>query len=169
MTAPVLIACDESGSEGENVVGARNRVFAHGSVNLDLSSAEAVISELRRRAPSQSVEYKSEQILRPNRRDVLLWLLGPDGPLSGHAHAYLIEKEYFAVGKVIDLLVEEVTHSAGIDLYVNGKAREFASIMYRNGRRALGESAWSELLESFNSLMRAKQRRGIKTTVDDFF
>lgn len=169
MTNSVLIACDESGAEGENVVGARNRVFTHGSVNLDLPVAEAVISELRRRAPSRSLEYKSEQLLRPGNRDALLWLLGADGPLGPHAHVCLVEKEYFAVGKVIDLLVEELAHESGIDLYTHGTARELALTMYRDGRRALGEQAWTELLESFNSLMRARQRQGIKATVEDFF
>ena len=124
---------------------------------------------MRRLAPSQASEFKSDQLLRPGGRNALAWLLSADGALVEHACAYAVDKDYFIVGKVVDLLVEEVTHAAGVDTYKNGQARSFALTLHRQGRRALGTSDWSALLTGFNSLMRARQRKGAKTTVDEFF
>jgi len=65
--------------------------------------------------------------------------------------------------------VVEVAHEAGVDLYTNYDARQMAWTLHREGHRAFGSERWLQLLTSFNSLMRAKQRSGIKTSVDDFF
>lgn len=164
---PEVIACDESGSEGENIVRAAHRIFVHGSVRLETAEAQDLLAEVRRRAPSQAPEYKAEQILRPEAAETLEWLLRGDG-LRGRARMYLVDKEYFAVGKVIDLLIEELTHSAGIDLYSYGTARDMAWALHRQGPRALGAD-WRPLLLAFNSLMRISQRKGAKTTVDEFY
>jgi len=168
-TKEIEIACDESGSEGENVTGASHRVFVHASVDFTVDEAASVIGEVRRLAPSQAPEYKSEQLMSPAGREALAWLLSPNGPLAGRAHAYLVDKDYFIVGKVVDLLVEEVTHAADVDLYADRQARAFAWTLHRQGARALGLAEWSSLLGAFNSLMRVKQRLGLKTTVDEFF
>lgn len=144
-------------------------MFTHASVDLTSAQAAIAIAHLRSLARSQAPEFKSEQLLRPQNRDALLWLIGPQGPLRGHALTYLVDKDYFVVGKVIDLLVEEVAHAAGRDLYADGKARELAWMLHREGRRALGATDWATLLTAFNSLMRIKQRKGVKATVDDFF
>ncbi len=164
-----VIACDESGSEGENGVDAAHRVFVHASVDLTLAEAAEVIAEVRRLASSQASEYKSEQLLRPGHRETLDWLLAGDGVLAGRARVFVVDKGYFVVGKIVDLLVEEVAHEAGKDLYINDQARNFAWTLYRQGRRALGSADWTALVTGFNSLMRAKQRKGVKSTVDEFF
>ena len=165
---PFVIACDESGAEGENVTAASHRVFVYASVNLDIAEADAAMNQIRRLAPSQAIEYKADQILRPAAADAAAWLLSTDGPLAARASVYLVDKDYFVVGKVIDLLVEEVAHAVGHDLYGSGQARDWAWLLHRQGERALGND-WPALLVAFNSLMRARQRKGIKTTTDEFF
>lgn len=162
-----VIACDESGSEGENLTAASHRLFVHASTDLTAVEAQAVMEQARRLAPTQATELKAEHLLgRPGAVD---WLLSASGPLDGRAAAYLVDKQYFVVGKVIDLLVEEVTHAAGVDLYAGGRARQMAWALHRNGPRAFPAADWNGLLAAFNSLMRAKQRKGAKTTVDEFF
>ena len=155
-TNETAIACDESGSEGENVTGAGHRVFVHASVDFTVAEAVSIVAEVRRLAPSQAPEYKSDQLMSRAGREALAWLLSPNGPLTGRAHAYLVDKDYF-VGKVVDLLVEEVAHAADVDLYADGHARALAWTLHRQGARALGVAEWSLLLGAFNSLMRAKQ------------
>lgn len=127
------------------------------------------MAEIRRLAPSQAAEYKSKQILRPSARPAQQWLLDTSGPLAGHAMVHLVDKNYFVVGKVIDLLVEEVAHAAGVDLYVGRRARDLARALHGDGARALGKQRWDQLLAAFNSVMRIKQRNSAKATVDEFF
>ena len=123
---PVLIACDESGSEGENVTHAGHRVFVHASVAVGESESAEVMARVRRLAPSQAPEYKADQILRPMAAAAASWLLAADGPLAGRALVHLVDKDYFVVGKVVDLLVAEVAYAAGEDLYAGRRARGMA-------------------------------------------
>lgn len=146
--------------------GATSSTSGHASVAAGTGDAAAGLAALRTKAPSQAPEFKSKHLLAPGRRDALLWMLGPDGPLLGNASVYLVDKDYFVVGEVVDLLVEELTHERGEDLYGNMRARDMAWALHREGERALGGPAWEGLLRAFNSLMRAKQRSGNKTTVD---
>ena len=163
------IACDESGYEGENLIGATTDVFAHASVRLNTESAANCISEIRNRIRSPALEYKSNHLLREKHRSVLEWLLGPLGPIHGNAHVHLTDKTFFVVGKVIDLLVGEVGSAAGTGPYRDQRAKAMAVALYREGQRAFGREQWEAFLKSFNDLMRARNRRGARTSVDSFF
>jgi hypothetical protein len=154
------IACDESGYEGENLIGATTDVFAHASVRLRSESATDCILETRERIRSPAREYKSNHLLREKHRSVLEWLLGPSGPIHGNAHVHLTDKTFFVAGKVVDLLIGEVT---GAD------DRAIAVTLYREGRRTLGREPWEAFLKSFNDLMRPRNRRGARMSVDEFF
>lgn len=155
--AVVEIACDESGSEGENLIGGETDVFVHGSVRLTTESAESCVQEIRRRIGSPAEEYKANHLLRQKHRAVLVWFLGPTGPIHGTAHVHLIDKLYFLVGKIIDSL-------GPVD-----NPRALATTLYRDGPRTVEAEQWQAFLWSFNDLMRVKNRRGARTTIDSFF
>ncbi|MBB4939031.1 hypothetical protein FHR32_003336 [Streptosporangium album] len=70
------IACDESGSEGEKLIGGNTDVFAHAGVRLSAESAAECVREIRDRIRSPAVEYKANHLLREKNRPVLEWLLG---------------------------------------------------------------------------------------------
>lgn len=57
--SPLEIACDESGSEGDHLIGAETTVFAYASVRLDTASAAACVQQLRDRIGSPAQEYKA--------------------------------------------------------------------------------------------------------------
>ncbi|UOX92375.1 hypothetical protein MUY14_17780 [Amycolatopsis sp. FBCC-B4732] len=57
--SPVEIACDESGSEGENLLGGETDVFAHAGVRLSPEAAAACVREIRARIGSPAEEYKA--------------------------------------------------------------------------------------------------------------
>ena len=100
----VQIACDESGYEGEKLVGGVTDVFAHASVRLDEQTAADCIAELRHRIRSPATVYKANHLQRSKHRPVLIWLLGPDGPLLGNARVHLIDKTYFLVSNLVSSL-----------------------------------------------------------------
>nr|WP_237728027.1 DUF3800 domain-containing protein [Cellulomonas sp. APG4] len=166
---PVEIACDESGSEGENLIQGTHRIFAHGSIDLSMSEANAVLQEVKIHLGVGGVELKARRLLEPSNIDRVVPLLAPGGVLHLHAHVYLLDKLYFAVGKIVDLLVEEEAYDRGIRLHDDGSARAMASTLFMKGRRALGGANWTRLLEAFVSLVRRRQRSGIKATLDDFY
>jgi len=94
------IACDESGSEGEKLVGGVTAVFAHAGVRMSLDEASACVGSLRQMIKSPAVEYKANHLLRQKNRWVLLWFLGPAGPLAGKARVQLVDKRRFLAARV---------------------------------------------------------------------
>jgi hypothetical protein len=156
---PLEVACDESGSEGENLVGANTDVFAHASVRLSTESAGNCVQEIRARIRSPATEYKANHLLREKHRPVLEWLLGPLGPIRGNAHVHLTDKAFFVVGRVVDVLLGEIAD----------EAKGMAVTLYRGGQQTFGREPWQAFLESSNDLLRTRSRWGERTSVDSFF
>jgi len=80
------IACDESGYEGEKLIGSTTALFAHASVSL--SDPAGALAELRDRIRSPATQYKATHLLREKHRP----FLGPDGPVHGRGHVVLLDK-----------------------------------------------------------------------------
>ncbi|WP_435592989.1 hypothetical protein [Nocardia sp. bgisy118] len=169
-TGPIWVAADESGSSGENLVDPQGGVFAHASVRIDDKTAGDLLTDLRQQAgATQSPEAKFSQFKTKRGREALASALAPGGALADCVVITVAEKRYLVVSKMIDLLVEELTHDRGIDLYSNGTARNLAVTFFQDGPRGLGE-LWEPLMAAFVSLARATQRGGgEKESVDSFF
>jgi hypothetical protein len=135
-TRTVEIACDESGYEGEKLIGTSTDVFAHASVRMDLASAADCMRELRNRIRSPAQEYKANHILREKHRRVLDWFLGTSGPVLGHTHVYLIDKEFLVLTRIVEVLGADPARA--LDLYRRRPGRAF--------------------LEAANNLLRGKER-----------
>ncbi|WP_369031102.1 hypothetical protein [Streptomyces adonidis] len=150
------IACDESGSDGENLTGGNTDVFAHGSVDVPMADAAAAIREIRDRIRSPAEEYKANHLLREKHRAVLEWTLGPSGPLHGCAYVHLTEKTFFMVERVVDLLLGD---PAG------------AAPLFRAGAHAFGGERWKAFLAATNALLRVRgdADAGPGAPVDAFF
>ncbi|QRP47655.1 hypothetical protein [Amycolatopsis sp. FDAARGOS 1241] len=149
------LACDESGSEGDNLVGANTAVFAHAGVRLDPSSASACVAELRARIRSPAVEYKANHLLRAKNRAALVWFLGPSGPLVDRAGVLLVDKALFLTGKIVDLLVDRVPYPECLARRPDARAEA----LHHAGPRFAGERRWAEFLRSFTALLHTSPRR----------
>jgi hypothetical protein len=160
------IACDESGYEGEHLIGATTDVFAHASVRLPMEAATGCLRELRDRIRSPAQEYKSGHLLRSKHRSALEWFLGPSGPILGHALVQLIDKRFFVVGRIVDLLAGAPDSAAPAG---DPAARAMAVALHREGRRTFGPRRWDAFLDACNDLLRARNRQGELRSVDSFF
>ncbi|MEU8382762.1 hypothetical protein AB0C32_26675, partial [Streptosporangium sp. NPDC048865] len=107
------ISCDESGSEGEKLIGGNTDVFTHAGVCMDIESAARCIEGIRDRGPSPATEYKANVLLREKNRRALVWLLGPSGPIHGRAHVHLTDKTFLVVRRLAGLLAGEAAHVPG--------------------------------------------------------
>ncbi|WP_030954727.1 hypothetical protein [Streptomyces sp. NRRL S-481] len=135
------IACDESGSDGENLTGGNTDVFAHAGVSLPLAEAASAVREIRDRIRSPAEEYKANHLLREKHRAVLEWLLAPEGPIHGRARVHLMEKTYFVVDRAVSLLLGDPAEAAAL---------------FRAGHRTFGEDGWRVFLEAANHLLRVR-------------
>jgi hypothetical protein len=148
------VACDESGSDGENLTSGNTDVFAHAGVHLPLASAAAYVQEIRDRVRSPAEEYKATHLLREKHRSVLQWLLGDTGPLYGHAHVVLVEKSFFVVDRMVDLLLGDPAA---------------ALVLFRQGPGRFGNGRWRHFLEASNDLMRVRMNGDPAAPVDSFY
>jgi hypothetical protein len=160
------VFCDESGHDGENLMAGTTPVLAHSSLHMDLDEATELVAYLRAKTRAQSPELKAAEVLRNGQ--AIDDLFGEQGKLVGHVHVYLVEKASLAAGKMIDLLVEERAYADGHNFY-DGTAQRMATALYELGPDDLGQEQWLDLVSAFTSLMREKQRKGEKETIDGFF
>lgn len=169
MTAAKKVAeifCDESGHDGENLMAGTTPVLAHSSLHMELDEAAELVSYLRAKTKAQSPELKAAEVLRNGQ--AIDDLFGEQGKLVGHVYVYLVEKASLAAGKMIDLLVEERAYADGHNFY-DGTAQRMVTALYELGPVDLGQEHWLSLVSAFTSLMREKQRKGEKETIDGFF
>lgn len=146
------MACDESGYEGEKLVDTTGVVFAHAGVAVDEQTAADCLEELRSRIQSPASEYGASHVLREKHRDARDWLFGPDGPLLGNGRVHLIDKEYFLVVRLVELLTD-------------GEDPRF---LY-DDRRCFDPEHWHAFLATANDLLRHRDRWDRTTPVDSFF
>ena len=162
--AVIEIACDESGFSGTNLLDAATPVFTHASVDLRVDEAVDLIRTLRAGLRWSLDEVKSVQFVRgPRAPQALASLLAA---LSGRAHVHVVDKEYFLVTRIIDLLLVEPSYAAGTRLTQDHRPAALA--LYRAGR-ARGRE-WTDFLAAFVELVRTKRRRQpYRGTVHRFF
>jgi hypothetical protein len=149
------IACDESGYEGEKLVGGVTDVFAHAGLHLGVEDAIACMSELRRRIRSPAQEYKANHLQRGKHRAVLLWLLGPSAPILGHAHVHLVDKTFLLVLRLVAL-----TAAPDRDA--------MARTLCRDGRSGVAPEPWIVFLTAANDLLRVHNRQAEDVSVASF-
>ncbi|HWD78974.1 MAG TPA: hypothetical protein VG497_08830, partial [Kribbella sp.] len=106
------IACDESGFSGSNLLDPGSPVITHAGIDLDVAAAADLIGVLQNRLHRRS-EYKSNQLLRPEQRPALEWLLEE---LRGHAHVHAIDKTAYVAARVLELFTEEPSYGWGTSL-----------------------------------------------------
>lgn len=151
--AVVEIACDESGFSGTNLLDPASSLITHAGVNLSVDEAVAVFAELRSVFGFGPSEFKSGQFLRnPAAVDAVEWFLDQ---LRGRAVVQLVDKEYFLVTRLVDLLLAEPSYAAGTSL--TAQNRPPARALYR--ARAAAGPDWLPFLEAFIELVRIKRRR----------
>ncbi|GLW28573.1 hypothetical protein Areg01_15130 [Actinoplanes regularis] len=156
----VEIACDESGFSGTNLLHAASPVITHASVDLDRDEAIGLIAGLRSRFRCSPDELKSGRLLRrPGAGEALLT------ELAGRARVHLVDKEFFLVTRIVDLLVAEPSYAAGTRLTQGQRAA--ALDLHRAGRAAGGD--WDVFLAAFVDLVRMKRRQPGRATLDRFF
>ncbi|WP_448262564.1 DUF3800 domain-containing protein [Microbacterium aurum] len=153
-TAPLVVACDESGNDGENMLSGRSTVFAHASVTLSPDHAAELMDEIRARTRSQATELKSRTILQPRHQGAAKWLLSHPS-IEGSASVHLTHKKYFVVSKLFDSTAEELAHELGEDIYETGVALAGANLLFFLAPQSYG-TEWDRLLMTFQRFMRAE-------------
>jgi hypothetical protein len=167
----IEVACDESGFSGGNLVGAgHSPVFAHASVHIEPETAAELMTYLLREIGARGTgEYKSPEILRPRRRPVLLWLLGPNSPIHGNAYVHLTDTRFFVLARMVDVLLGGKPVSGITSPGRNARTRPLVLALYSNGDQNYGTARWQEFLKLSANLFRTNNRWLPKAPVQTFY
>lgn len=150
-----IVACDESASEGENLIASKHPVFVHGSTSLSLADAEEFIARLRVATRAQAPEMKSGSVLAMRNRKALLDALPA---LDGQANIYFVDKSFFITAKMVVLTYGEYAATRGFDIHFSGLGPRMTRILHQDGPRTVGMQRWDALLRAFNEVVKTYAR-----------
>jgi hypothetical protein len=150
------VGCGDSGYSGEQLVDTDTEVLAHAGVRLTAQTAADCLAELRRRIRSPAA---ITHLLRDKHRPALAWLLGPSSPLFRRADVFLLDKTYFLLGKLADVLLAD---PAAPGLSTSARARALSDALF-------AERPGHDFLVTANNLLRGSDRRNVLGPVDAFF
>lgn len=149
----VEIACDESGFSGRNLLDPTIPVITHASTDLRMDEAQELIGSLQSGPGYSSEELKSRHLLRGPRVGELLRLLLE--ALTGRAHVFVVDKQYYVVTRIVDLFLAEPSYGSGTQLTQH--QRPAARALFRARQSAAAE--WTALLAAFIDLVPGRRQR----------
>lgn len=146
-----LVAFDESGNSGQNLLDPKQPLFVLSAVSLE----DNVAAELVRRVGIKEPELKfSELRASEEGRRVVEQLLNDRAISPRSARLSLFHKPWMLAGKFVDLLVEPYFAGRGHNMYVGDMPLNMAHGLYTGAAAALGDERWDELQRAFIETMR---------------
>jgi hypothetical protein len=155
---------DESANSGENLLDLDQPVFALAAVCLNAADAAVLLQSMQSRLPHRSGEPKYSKLAKnPAGRAAVLSAL--ESLPAGVAFVFLAHKRFMIVSKMIDLLVVELAHPDGYDMYADGSAVALANLAYLTWPTLGDADAFANMLDAFVEALRPSR----PTSLDDFF
>lgn len=143
-----IVAFDEAGNTGGNLLDAEQPVFVLASVCLS-------DEHLAQFAQNRDGEYKFSALKRSSRgRQAILELL--DSPILTE-DSYLVSgfhKEFMIVTKMVDLLIEPLAYRDGIDLYERGANIAVSNMLYYCLPAFLDRNVFNKIIRLFLDMVR---------------
>lgn len=168
-TSPV-IALDEAGNTGQDLMTRDQPIFVLASVNLP----DAIAVDLTTAATmpgAREVHFKRMRRTVWGRR-LILELLRSPSINEDTTRAVRYHKRFMVTTKVVDLLVEPLIHAAGIDFYERGANLAMANLWHVAMPVFCGKRRFDRFHETFIAMVRRKSRASIEafyTVVDEMF
>ena len=152
----LIVAFDEAGNSGGNLLDADQPVFVLASVSLDDARTRSIL-------PLRDTEFKFATLKRSvGGRQAIVDIL--NAPALSPS-SYLVSgfhKRFMALTKIVDLLVEPLAHRDGVDLYERGANLALSNMSYHCLPVFLGRNVFDLLIERFVSLVRSPNQRTIQ-------
>lgn len=149
--APPLVAFDESGATGANLLDEAQPVLAIGSICMPVDDVALAIDSLRSAVGKrEGEEFHLVSIRSPRTRSRVLEVLAnpPFGPDT--ARAVLIHKRFAAVTKMVDLTLEPLMYEDfDYDMYGDRSALATANLLFLTAPALTDKELWDASIENF--------------------
>ncbi|MEX2181901.1 MAG: DUF3800 domain-containing protein [Gemmatimonadaceae bacterium] len=161
---PTLVAFDESGNTGQNLLDPSQPVFTLASVRLERDVAMDMLTTL---LGASSVEAKFSALKNSKEgKRALLRLFDHEIWNREHVKVALIHKSFLVTTKIVDLLIEPLCHQLGYDLYRSGQNLGLANLVHATTGPFCGVERYAELQKRFVRWVREPNPETIKAFYD---
>lgn len=158
-----VVAFDETGNTGQNLLDPAQPVFVLASVHMDVERARALAAAA---APPGAAEAKFSVLRTSNAgRKRVLALLRDEGLSRAEVRLCVYHKAFMVTTKIVDTLVETWHHRHGVDLYANAAHLGLANLLHTVVPVFCGHAAFAEWQARFVAMVRAKS----PATVEAFY
>ena len=156
---PLMVAFDEAGNTGANLLDSDQPCFALSSVYYTNDEAEKILSAAATGQASE-VHFAGLKKRSSGRRKVLGIL---NSPLltPEKAKIFLVYKPYLVITKIVDMLIEDLLHRDGIDLFENGANIALSNVLFYCIPAFCGENAFQKIQQAFIEMVRTKKNAEI--------
>jgi hypothetical protein len=149
-----IVAFDESGNSGENLLDCQQPVYVLAGVCLEEQVASDFVTELLRDRQATELKFASLRKGSSGQR-VVLKALRSEFLVPANRWVTVSEKGWFLAGKVIDLLIEPVTLSSAA-FYESGMHQLSADWLFLQASEEVGLERWQGFLEAFVTAARSQ-------------
>lgn len=149
---PQVVALDESGNTGPDLLNRRQPIFALASVRLDDALAREVLAPVSTDAAEAKFSVLRQD---PEGRERILAVLRSDLITPETARVSVFHKPYTTVAKMVDLLMEPgfYKRDMGDEFRTDGHALKWPIALYELAPKQLGD-VWEALLTAFIAAVR---------------
>lgn len=143
---------DESGFTGYNLLDVTQPIFTVASTDIDASAAETI---LRQSFPNyRGAEFKFTNIWRSNNKLGLVEFGRQLSGLSDHAIAWMINKRFVVLTKIVDFLIEPYITAAGYDFYADGFCWKYANYIHFGLTQFATPELYDSLVKAYQTFSR---------------
>lgn len=163
LTSLPVVAFDEAGNTGQNLLDSSQPVFVLASVHMERGRAAVLAAAA---APTGAAEAKFSTLRgsAAGRRRVLA-LLRDGGLTQKEVRLCVYHKSFMVTTKIVDALVETWHHAMGFDLYENAAHLGLANVLHMATPALCGAEAFAEWQARFVAMVRDKT----DATVEAFY
>mgnify|MGYP007017144022 CR=1 FL=1 len=143
---------DESGFTGYNLLDPMQPVFAIASTDIDADMAERILRESFPRY--QGDEFKFTNIWRTNNKKNLIEFGKNIKDLDKHAFAWIIDKRFAVLTKIVDFLIEPFITDGGYDFYADGFCWKYTNYIHFGFKQFASPELYDALLTGYQAFSR---------------
>lgn len=153
------VVFDESGNTGADLVRSKQPTFVLSSCDFSLDESRDLLEKV---LTHQTVEPKISKMKKSNsgRRRVIDFITS-NAISKDRAKVFYFHKEFMALTKVVDLLIENVAHETGFDLYKEGMNIAMSNMLCNCMPAFCGNELYLNMLDAFVVMFREKTPKSI--------
>jgi hypothetical protein len=159
MTEPPIVAMDESGFTGDNLLDEAQPVYALAAIQLDAATSDAAVAHAKQRCGRPELKF-AELRYHAAEREVMFELFEALSLSPATARVSVAHKPWMVAAKMVELLIEprKLAQGRQFSWYEAGLHKDTASLLFGRGPTYLGEH-WPPLQSSFVAMVRRFNER----------